>query len=263
MTTAYVFDRSFGREKERLEIQARMLDPGTERHLIKLGVGPGWRCAEIGAGAGTIAHWLASRVGETGQVVATDVDLRFLAGSETTNLEFRRHDIVAGALRPGSFDLLHTRLVLMHLPARERALRNMIDSIRPGGWLLAEDYDLGTSGMFHPSSPLQERVALAVQALLKRSGADPRYGVRLVPALLAAGLEEVRGEARLEVVRLGAPLVEALALKLEQLKERLVSDRLLTEAEVETAIDEARKPGSVAVHYPPLLVAAWGQRPHA
>jgi hypothetical protein len=42
--------------------------------LSRLGVGPGWRCAEVGAGAGSLAQWLAGQVGDTGQVVATALD---------------------------------------------------------------------------------------------------------------------------------------------------------------------------------------------
>jgi len=37
-------------------------DPGTRELLDSLGVGSGWSCLEAGAGAGSIAAWLAERV---------------------------------------------------------------------------------------------------------------------------------------------------------------------------------------------------------
>ena len=47
---------------------------------------PGWRCLEIGAGRGSMATWLAERVGPAGQVVATDIDTRYLERLDLPNL---------------------------------------------------------------------------------------------------------------------------------------------------------------------------------
>lgn len=259
----YVFDRGWERERERLDVQARLIDGGTIRHIEALGVQDGWRCAEIGAGAGSIAVWLARRVGRAGRAVATDVDTRFLEHLEQESLEIRRHDIVTGPLEEGAYDLVHTRLLLRHLPERERALRNMVASLRPGGWLLAEDFDLGTAGLFHPPSALQARVNDALERMLERSGVEPRYGIKLVGALRGAGLERVEAEGRLPVVSLGSPDAEALALKLEQFRAGLVNTGLVTDDEISRAIAEARTAGEGAVHYPPLMVAAWGRKPAA
>ena len=259
-SSSYWFDRGWHREQERLEIQARFLDPGTIRHLQNMAL-EGARCAEIGAGAGSIAIWLSDRVGDTGTVVATDVDTRFLQPLQRRGLEIRKHDIVAGPLEEGVYDLVHTRLLLMHLPDRARAVEHMVRSLRPGGWLLAEDYDLGTAGFFHPHSDLQEKINDAIQSLFAEGGGDPRYGIKLVAALQSAGLEEVDAEARLQVIGLGTPSAEALALKLEQFRARLLSSGLVTEDEMNRAIDEVRTPRDGAVHYPPLMVTARGRRP--
>lgn len=258
----YVFDRDWSREQERLTSQARLLDAGTIAQLEALGTRAGWRCAEIGAGAGSIARWLAQRVaGAGGGVVATDVDLRFLAGCAQDGLEIRRHDIVAGPLEPDAYDLVHTRLLLRHLPDRARALGNMVASLRPGGWLLAEDFDLATADLFHPPSDVQIKVNRALEHLLAHRGVETRYGIQLLAALRAAGLVDVAAEARLRVVPLGSPDAEALALKLEQFRAALADEGLVTGDEVDRAVAEARNAASGAVHYPPLLVAAWGRKP--
>jgi hypothetical protein len=62
-----------------------------------------------------VARWLAGRVGPTGRVVATDIDPRFLAGSELAGVEVRRHDIPRDLLETGHYDLVHCRALLMHL----------------------------------------------------------------------------------------------------------------------------------------------------
>jgi SAM-dependent methyltransferase len=258
----YVFDRAYARERERLEIQAEMLDPGTIRHIKALGFLGAWTCAEVGAGAGSIACWLAERANKPGRVVAVDIDTRFLDSLQYKSLEVRRHDIVAAPLEEGAYDFVHTRLLLMHLPERARALKNMVASLRPGGWLLAEDYDLGTAGFFHPASPLQAKINDAVQRMFEKTGGDPRHGIKLIAALAAAGLESVEAEGRLTVVPLGSRTAEAtLALKLEQFRGSVVKTGLVTDEEIDRAIAEARNPDDGAVHYPPLMVAAWGRKP--
>jgi SAM-dependent methyltransferase len=261
-TPTYSFNRAFPRERERLETQAQFLDEGTIGQLKACGRLRGRRCAEIGAGAGSIALWLARQVRPEGRVVATDVDTRFLRSVKHRCLEIRTHDITAAPLEPSTFDVVHTRLVLGHLPDREKALAHMVESLKPGGWLVAEEYDLSTAGFFDPPSALQQNINVAVQTLFRKSGADPRIGIKLDGLLRRAGLEDVHVEARLSVVRLGTPLAEALALKLEQFRERLVQQGLVSREEVDRAIEEVRRPRSEdAVHYPPLMVAARGRRP--
>ena len=128
-------------EDERLDLLEQIYDPISRlrRGLVQ----PGWRCLEVGAGRGSMAAWLAEQVGATGHVVATDVDTRYLSRLEFPNLEVIEHDVLEDsidALRPGSFDLVCSRLMLFHLKERqEQAIRQMAECLRPGGWLLDED----------------------------------------------------------------------------------------------------------------------------
>src|SRR4029077_20750563 len=103
---------SEGREKaedERLDLLEQLFDPGSRRRRDL--VQPGWRCLEVGAGRGSMATWLAERVGPSGQVVATDLDTRSLDRLDLPNLQVVQHNIVddpLDALGPGSFDLVCT-----------------------------------------------------------------------------------------------------------------------------------------------------------
>jgi ubiquinone/menaquinone biosynthesis C-methylase UbiE len=118
----YLLSNAWEREEERLADLEASWDPGTIGLLEDIGVGPGWRCLEAGAGHGSIARWLARRVGPDGRVVATDIDTRFLEGIDEPSLEVRRHDLVNDALEEESFDLVHTRLLLEHLSERDQAM---------------------------------------------------------------------------------------------------------------------------------------------
>ena len=134
-------------EDERLDLLEQIYDPVSRRRRAL--VQPGWRCLEVGAGRGSMAVWLAEQVGATGQVVATDVDTRYLSRLELANLEVVEHNILEDpldVLGPGSFDLVCSRLMLFHLKGRqEQAIGQMAACLSPGGWLLDEDADWGTA----------------------------------------------------------------------------------------------------------------------
>jgi 2-polyprenyl-3-methyl-5-hydroxy-6-metoxy-1,4-benzoquinol methylase len=125
--TGYVFEASDLLDEQRKYMQ-QSLDPMTIARLEALGVGPGWRCLEVGGGGGSIVRWLGERVGDTGRVLVTDVDTGGLESAG--NVTVRRHDIVDEELPDGGFDLVHARLVLLHLAQRDRALTRMARTSR-------------------------------------------------------------------------------------------------------------------------------------
>jgi ubiquinone/menaquinone biosynthesis C-methylase UbiE len=88
-------------EVARLQLIEAECDPQTFRFLDALGVGVGWRCLEVGAGAGSVVRWLSRRVGPSGQVVAADIDPKFLGQPHEPNIEVRRFDITSDGLEPG------------------------------------------------------------------------------------------------------------------------------------------------------------------
>jgi SAM-dependent methyltransferase len=181
-------------------------DPITTRHLERLGVGEGWRCLEVGAGAGSIARWLAGRVGPSGSVLATDLDPRFLT-DVPANVEVRRHDIDRDDLETG-FDLAHCRTLLMHLPDPVATLSRMVQALRPGGWLLAEDFDFGLltfSG--HPEAAWVTAAWHAFFIRLQQAGLMDAFIGRRLPALAAAaGIDGLGAEAFSSFARKGADL---------------------------------------------------------
>ena len=83
-------------------------------------------------------RWLARQVGESGRVLATDLDTRWLPAGEA-GFEVLRHEAGVDPVPPGAFDLVHARLLLVHLPRRAEVLASLVDVLRPGGWLVIED----------------------------------------------------------------------------------------------------------------------------
>ena len=141
-TPAYTLDNRWEAARARLEALEASCDPFTASHLDKVGVGPGWHCLEVGAGAGSVARMLCERVGPDGHVLAVDLEPTLLADVSEPNLEVRRLDVVVDELPEAAFDLIHTRLVLVHIPQRDELIPKLVRSLRPGGVLLLEECDL-------------------------------------------------------------------------------------------------------------------------
>jgi 2-polyprenyl-3-methyl-5-hydroxy-6-metoxy-1,4-benzoquinol methylase len=147
MTTVapYALDNAWHAERARLDSLTALYDPGTLAICERLGLEAGWRCLDVGAGTGTLAEALAARVAPSGTVVAADIDTRFLEPLASGHLSPIALDVTTQPLPSDQFDLVHARLLLEHLPAREAVLANMVRAAKPGGWVLVEDFDWATA----------------------------------------------------------------------------------------------------------------------
>ena len=258
----YLLDNRAAQAGGRFEALAALFDPVTFRHVDALGIGAGWRCWEVGAGGASVPHGLADRVGSSGQVVATDVDTGWLAGQVRPEIEVVRHDVVTDDPPGDGFDLIHARLVLLHLPGRHRALEQMVSALRPGGWLLVEDFDITLQTLLCPDAhgpeqQLANKVKDAFRALLFARGVDAEFGRRLPRMLRGLGLFDVTADAYFPLAQPAVAVLERA--NTDQVRDSLVEGGYLTRAEVETflallgsgALDLATAP----------LISASGTRP--
>jgi SAM-dependent methyltransferase len=256
----YLFDHGWELEWHRLRLLESVFDPGTVRHLEAVGTGPGWRCLEVGAGAGSMVRWLCSRVGPAGQVVATDLDTGFLASLEEPNLRVMRHDVVADDLDEGDFDLIHARLVLEHLPARELALKRLVAALAPGGVLMLEEFDW--SSLCCPPGPAAElfnRVMVATQDFMESTGYTSTWGRSLAAVFQSQGLVDVAAEGRIIVGVVGAPATEWWRLTLERMREGILARGGASRRDLE-AVLVLLDTDDFSFCYP-ALIAACGRRP--
>lgn len=259
----YLLDNRQEPAGSRLAALAELFDPSTFRHLEGLGLGQGWRCWEVGAGGPSVPAWLAGRVGAGGSVLATDIDLSWIPSGGDLGYEVLRHDVGAEDPPAGPFDLVHARLVLVHVPRREEALSAMVGVLRPGGWLLVEDADPGMQPLICPDEhgPAQElanRLRRGFRELLAERGADLAYGRTLPRLLRAAGLADVGADAYFP---LASPACEVLErTTVEQVGERLVSAGLALQEEIDLHLENIRR-GLLPELATSPMISAWGRRP--
>lgn len=258
----YLFDHSWEGERGRLAVLEELFDPGTIRHLEALRVGPGWRCLEVGAGAGSVAGWLCERVGAGGRVVATDLKTGFLEplADQFGCLEVLCHDVVADDLEEGAFDLIHARLLLEHLPERDLALKRLVAALAPDGVLLLEDFDwCSFTPRPGPGAEVFGRAVDALRDLMEANGYTPWLGRRLPGLLCDAGLERVGAEGRTLIGLPGTAAADWWPLNFESVREALVARGAVSHVDLDEMIALCSTPG-FSWQYP-LLVAAWGWRP--
>jgi SAM-dependent methyltransferase len=262
----YIFDQAWDEERARLAGLAAQFDPVTIRHLTALGVGPGWRCLEVGGGAGSIARWLATAVGTSGRVVATDLDIRFLDELGGT-IEIVQHDVTTDPLESAAFDLVHARAVLEHLPGRDEVVPRLVRALRPGGVLVLEDVVFGGAAAQAvqdavtpmAQGPAMTRMMQAVAAGFRAVGADPEFGVKLPAALAAAGLRDAQAELTFRLVHGGSEESAFYAGTLRHLASRLIGAGFLTREEADRVVSFVQDPRSR--WFSLGVVSAWGWRP--
>ena len=209
-------------ERSRLRLLQDKHDPLSINQLDAIGVGEGWRCLDVGAGGGSVTRMLAERVGSTGSVLAVDLDTSLLEALVTDQIEVRRHDLLSDPLPQGEFDLVHARLLLMHLPSRLEALRRLAGAARLGGWVAAIDPDFTTVAL-SPTNLTWERAWSVFCDALVAGGWDPRYGARLCGDLRAVGLVDVQADYVASCDPGGSLVARLLSLTLERLREQMVA----------------------------------------
>jgi SAM-dependent methyltransferase len=246
---------------DRFRALSALFDATTFDSLSACGIAPGWRCWEAGAGGLTVPNWMAARTTPHGRVIATDIDISWL-GAAKTDVEVKLHDVAAEAPPADDFHLAHARLVLSHVPAREEALRRMVQSLRPGGSLVIEDFDVALQPLACLDDDTNEqRRANTIRAgfleLLRSRGVDLGYGHKLVRLFREVGLVDVRG-----VAAFSANLPACLLLEkanVAQTAPGLIARGLATEAEINTHLVVLEK-GELDVVVPPLFTV-YGRKP--
>jgi SAM-dependent methyltransferase len=258
----YLLDNQQSEAPRRFDALATLFDQSTFRHLERVGIGPGWRCWEVGAGGPSVVDWLVGRVGPGGQVLATDIDIDRITGTTAPNLELSRHDVGTDRPPPGGFDLVHARLVLVHVPERTRALASMVESLRPGGWLVVEDADPALQPRicpdeFGPEQRLANRVRQGFRTLMAERGADLAYGRTLPRRLREAGLVEVEADAYFPITSPACTLLEEATV--EQIRDRLVSNGIATDEDIDLHLANVAS-GHLDLATSPM-VSSWGRKP--
>lgn len=232
----YAFNNDDLESIDRHDYLSAILDGFTFARLSSVGDLTGKRCLEVGAGGGSVARWLVDRVGPTGEVVATDLNINRLP--QDAGYAVLAHDLTTDPVPAGQWDLIHARLVLLHIPERREILSRLAAALAPGGALLIEEWD-GSAGNPVLAAPADGDAELlssfmaAIGQALRSHGADQTWARRLHSVMLEEGLVDVDTEVHARAWQGGTPGTLLPTVTLAQLRSEL--ERTLSAADLARA----------------------------
>ncbi|MDH3215452.1 MAG: methyltransferase domain-containing protein [Candidatus Krumholzibacteria bacterium] len=186
-------------EQSRLSLLNELMN---DKSLRAMALGGGEKILDVGCGLGQFALSMARSVAPDGRVVGIDRDNTQLSEArrgarkvlEAIDIEYRQGDALDLTIRQdewGTFDIVHSRFLLEHLPAPQAAVDAMVRAARPGGRIILEDDDHDVLRLW-PEPEGVYNVWRAYIESYKKLGNDPYVGRRLVSLLHAAGAEPTR-----------------------------------------------------------------------
>ncbi len=259
---AYVFDVSaHDEERTRLKLLQDLHDPVTKRLLSEIGLAPGMTCAEIGVGEGSIVRHMSQTVGEGGKVAAIDINPRFL-GDVPDNVEVRRADITSAAtFDENTYDIIHGRLIIFHIPDARPVLANLKRALKPGGVLLLEEPNLCIQMAMADDAETNAALARVYQAWLAvyaNMGLDPAIGLKLPGLFEDVGLGDVEYSTDAPITPGGSVFARMKAMALAHVRDAVLKTGIASASDVEVYMAASENPRVKTQYY--ALVSVRGRK---
>lgn len=256
-------------ERARLVRQADALAPESRILLDRVGLRPGQSAVDLGCGPRGVLELLAARVSPGGRVVGVDADQAHVAMAAgfavdrgLDGVEVMAADARSTGLPSGSFDLVHTRTLLVNVPRPAEVAAEMARLARPGGQVASLEPDAEYQ-LCYPPDPAFTRICEIFPVVFTRTGADPHIGRRVPELFRLAGLQDVEADARVRVYPPGHSRRTHLLDLVRSMRQQVLTLGLAGEAEFDeldaAARAHLRDPHTVVVCHPYFLV--WGRKP--
>lgn len=145
------------------------LGKATDKMLEMAGISSGHRVLDIAAGAGEQSITTAKKVGTSGYVLATDISSNILEYAKQmaqqaglNNIETKVMDGENLAVEEETFDAVISRVGLIYFPDQQKALKEMLRVLKPGGKVAAIVYSTPEKNKFFsvPVSIIRNRAKL-------------------------------------------------------------------------------------------------------
>ena len=245
MASSYIFkDTQFQSELERLQTLEKVSDPATQRQILATGLTTGWKCLEVGAGAGSIMKWMSEKVGSSGKVTAIDLDTRFVENTFLSNVEIIKADINRVTLTD-PFDLIHARNILIHLKDYPDTLTKMLSMLKPDGWLVLEEPDFSATRFISGTereSQAVNKVNQAICQMFTNQEKDYALGIRLPALLQQLSLQQLQVNNDVPISNGGSDIATMMKLSALQLSEKYKATGIVRDEDIQTYCQFAENP---------------------
>jgi SAM-dependent methyltransferase len=182
-------------EAIRLDIKTDPL--ALRRQAIWCGIQPGMRILDVCCGAGKTTALLHEMVQPGGSIVGVDFsEARILHAQEhyggKDGIEFYLQDIRNSMYWLGEFDLVWVRFVLeYYLEGALEIVKNLIKSVKPGGYLCLIDLDYNCLSHYELPSKMAELLPKIMALSADRFNFDTFVGRKLYSFLYDSGLVNI------------------------------------------------------------------------
>lgn len=182
------------RERQRLSLQASLIDPFTNGLLLKAGITSGMRVLDLGCGVGGVSLLAARLVAPHGAVHGIDIDPAALEQARSTLRSagynfaaFEQTDV--NDHQPGQpYDAVIGRHILLHMADVPAILRKAVSLVKPGGVVAFQEWDLSYFPRGFPEMPLAFGVQDMICEFFRRAMPRANIGTQLAHLMQDAGL---------------------------------------------------------------------------
>jgi ubiquinone/menaquinone biosynthesis C-methylase UbiE len=250
-------------------MQCEFFKPHARAMLEQIGVGPNWWTIDVGCGPLGILDLLAEHAGPRAEVIGLERDPNMLEFGYELMAErgLRSVRLIQGDARKtgmpaSSFDLAHARLLLVNVPQPEDIVAEMVNIVRPGGWVALEEVDW-ISWVCDPIHPAWTRLLEINAEIWRKRGMDVNIGRRLPRLLKEAGLVDVQCQSHVPVFQSDHKYQYLLLAFSEINRSEMIQTGYVTEAEYTMLTEALRAHLSQPETFVTwsLFCQAWGRKP--
>jgi ubiquinone/menaquinone biosynthesis C-methylase UbiE len=226
-----------GQGARNLDLQHEILKEESFAQLRQAGLAQNMVVWDIGCGSGVMTEYLAGAVGAEGLVYALDISeeqinvtKKRIAAAGYKNVQFIVGDINSlDASQHNKADIVHSRLILMHVHNPEETIKLMASLLKEGGVISLQESSMNAIEE-HPSDPSIHAYYRLMVDYGKLKGFDYSIGRKLTEICNNLGaFSKVNSYTR--DYQTTDHIKELLSRRLPELQDKLVSANLITQAE--------------------------------
>jgi SAM-dependent methyltransferase len=223
----------------------------------------GLHCLELAPGNGSLATWMADEVDDGGEVTAVDRDTRHVRAHP--RLRVVRADLRHGIPGDGLYDVIVARLFLNHADFRDALVKDAIERLRPGGWLVTIDQsplrpEQMVAWTADPGDPgIVSGAQSVLMRLLRDHGNDTTWARRALGVYRDAGLTDVKERVWAVDWPGGGPGCTLLRVGYRQVHHQLLRHGL-SGSQLERLYTVLQDPEGIVIHGHPLVIV-WARKP--
>jgi ubiquinone/menaquinone biosynthesis C-methylase UbiE len=252
--------------KSRLNVLSDVLAPYTRSLLEKNGSIVEKSFLDVGCGGGNVSMMVAEMVGYAGHVTGVDADAEILSLAEQEAAELGIKNITFKQSKAedldfhNAFDIAYARFLLSHVSDPAAVLSRIIESVKPGGRIVAEDVQFSGHFCYPESEAFDKYINYYTQAA-HHNGHNPEIGPALLHLFRQANLQDIGFDVIQPCFSSGTGKMMAW-LTLDRIKGTLIKQGIADERSIDALLSQLQKftEDKHSIISLPRIFRVWGKK---